>query len=118
MISVSWDGAQVAGLVGDLSEAPLRAQMLARTVVTKSGMDLWRQGVINAPVVKGDLRNSIGLDLVDGGYTAVVGPTVHYGRHVEYGTRHMQPRRYLGRALDTVTPTFVAAMETIGGQAL
>lgn len=74
-------------------------------------------GKLFAPVDTGHLKGSIGTDFSGdgrfGAMTATIGPTAHYGRYVETGTRYMAPHAYMGPALDRVGPTFVAAAAAI-----
>ena len=112
-VSVSFDASQLEELADVFGMVPEKSRSLAKLAVGKSGSDLERLGKINAPVDKGDLQNSIGSDYSSDGMRVEVGPTVHYGRYVEEGTRRMQGRRYLGRALDVVGPNFEAAIGKI-----
>jgi HK97 gp10 family phage protein len=69
--------------------------------VKRSGATLQRTAMQKAPVDTGTLKRSITLQLTDGGMTAEVQPTVHYGAYVELGTRYMSARPYLRPALET-----------------
>jgi HK97 gp10 family phage protein len=90
----------------------------AAVVVRRYALEVERFGKLFAPVDTGALKNSITTDVEGdgrfGAITASVGPTVHYGKYVEYGTRYMAPQAYMGPALDRVGPSFVAACAAIG----
>ena len=118
-MSASWDASELNALAADLGQAGYRATRKAQTVVAKSAADIERISKSFAPVDTGALKNSIGFDIGDGGLAAEIGPTVHYGAYVEFGTRRrMAPHAYMGPALDIVGPSFAAAMEQIGGEVL
>ena len=57
--------------------------------------------------VGGKLKQSIGLDITDGGLTAEVEPTADYAAYVEYGTRFMEAQPYLKPAYDEQKKKFV-----------
>ena len=61
----------------------------------------------------GTLKRSIGLDIKDGGYTAVVEPTAEYAGYVELGTRFMQAQPYLKPAHDEQERKFRSDMEKL-----
>lgn len=105
----------------DKLEAKLKRNMdlgAVRTVVRKNGADLQTKAQKNAPVgtpqstgipgyVGGKLKQSIGLDITDGGLTAEVEPTADYAAYVEYGTRFMEAQPYLKPAYDEQKKKFV-----------
>ncbi len=105
----------------DKLEAKLKRNMnlgAVRTVVRKNGADLQTKAQENAPVgtpqstgipgyVGGKLKQSIGLDITDGGLTAEVEPTADYAAYVEYGTRFMEAQPYLKPAYDEQKKKFV-----------
>jgi HK97 gp10 family phage protein len=96
------------------TSGPLVAAQLDRNV-RAFGLLIEADAKQRAPVDTGALRSSIGMDFTrDGsgdGYsaTAVIGPTVNYGDHVELGTKFMAPQPYIGPAYDRYEPDFVAA---------
>lgn len=107
-------------LAGLWQSAPDRAAKLARTAVIKSGADLQRIAKRSAPVDTGNLRNSITRTTTSRGdeITTEVGPTVNYGRFVEYGTSRMRPQPYMMPAADAVEPGFIKAMGMLGFEAI
>jgi len=106
----------------DMSQTNVRRK--ARDIVRKAALEVEKGAKLRAPVDTGALRNSISTTLFGAGLgagdtiAAEVGPEVHYGIYVEYGTYKMAPRPYLGPAFDEVEPGFAAALEELGGQAL
>ena len=105
----------------DKLEAKLKRNMdlgAVRTVVRKNGADLQAKAQKKAPVgtphstgipgyVGGKLKQSIGLDITDGGLTAEVEPTADYAAYVEYGTRFMEAQPYLKPAYDEQKKKFI-----------
>ena len=53
------------------------------------------------------MKQSIGLDITDGGLTAEVEPTADYAAYVEYGTRFMEAQPYLKPAYDEQKKKFI-----------
>lgn len=126
-MSVSADWSEVNELAADLGKAGLGAARKAQQVVAKAAADVQRTGAATAqqlfkPPPEGDstgaTANSIGVDLEDGGLAASIGPTTSYAPYLEFGTRRMSPRPFMGPALDAVEPSFTAAMGQLGGDIL
>ena len=126
-MSVSADWSEVRALAADLSKAGLGAARKAQQVVAKAAADVQRTGAATAQQLfkpppegasTGATANSIGVDLEDGGLAASIGPTTSYAPYLEFGTRRMSPRPFMGPALDAVEPSFTAAMEQLGGDIL
>ena len=118
-MSASWDASELNALAADLGQAGYRATRKAQQAVVKSAHDVEAHGKRLAPVDTGALMGSIGTDVAADSLSAEIGPTVHYGAYVEFGTRRrMAPHAYMGPALDIVGPSFAAAMEQIGGEVL
>lgn len=70
------------------------------------------------PVDTGHLKSTIGPpefhgDGRAGAMEATVSATARYAAYVEWGTRNMAPRAFMGPALDRVGPTFAAAVYAI-----
>lgn len=107
-------------LSADLSAAGPKARAKAGMAVRKSASDIVRHAITKVPVDTGATMNSIGADITTDGNntTATIGPTTSYAPFLENGTRRMQPRPFMGPALDAVEPGFVAAMEQLGGEIL
>ncbi|MEM3788282.1 MAG: HK97 gp10 family phage protein [Candidatus Bathyarchaeia archaeon] len=62
-----------------------------------------------APVKTGRLMQSINVQMVDE-YNFKVGCYVPYALYQEFGTRYIQPRYFLTRALQEATSQFLAAV--------
>ena len=103
-------------LAADLTKAGLRAQLKATVLVAKAAHDVEAVAKSFCPVDTGFLRSSIGVDLQ--GASAVIGPTAEYGPYVEFGTSRQAPAAFMGPALDRVSPSFVEAVESLGGDVL
>lgn len=126
-MSVSADWSEVNELAADLGKAGLGAARKAQQVVAKAAADVQRTGAATAQQLfkpppegasTGATANSIGVDLENGGLAASIGPTTSYAAYLEFGTRRMLPRPFMGPALDAVEPSFAAAMGQLGGDIL
>ena len=126
-MSVSADWSEVRALAADLSKAGPATARKAQQVVAKAAADVQRTGAATAQQLfkpppegasTGATANSIGVDLEDGGLAASIGPTTSYAPYLEFGTRRMSPRPFMGPALDAVEPSFTAAMGQLGGDIL
>ena len=110
------DFSELTRLAADLGKASADVTRKASMVVRKSAFDIERFAKTRAPVDTGNLRNSISTAVGSGGLSAEIGPTAHYGIYLEYGTRHISPPRpYMGPATAAVEPSFVEAIEQLGG---
>ena len=115
---MEFDASELRTLAADLGKAGYGATRKAQLVVRKSALDLLTVAAERAPVDTGFLKASIGVDMAGDSLSAVIGPSASYGRWVEEGTSRMAPQPYMSPALNAVTPGFVAAMESIGGEML
>lgn len=69
-----------------------------KTVVQYHGAEMQTTAQKVCPVARvhgGTLRDSITLELTDGGFTAEVAPHTNYADYVEYGTRFMPAQPYM-----------------------
>lgn len=69
-----------------------------KTVVQYHGSEMQTTAQMVCPVARvngGTLRDSITLELTDGGFTAEVEPHTNYAAYVEYGTRYMSAQPYI-----------------------
>lgn len=105
-------------IAADLSKAAAAAQYKAPLVVAKAAADVEAIAKSFCPVDTGFLRSSIGVDLDLPAAAAVIGPTAEYGPYVEFGTHRTAPQAFMGPALDRVSPSFVEAIEALGGDIL
>lgn len=79
--------------------------------VSKATLDVEAKSKALAPVKTGALRRSIHSVFTNGGLTGIVGPSVLYGKFVEFGTRRMGARPYMRPAAEQVLPRFVDAVK-------
>jgi HK97 gp10 family phage protein len=100
----------------DLNGASVETTARVGLVIRKVAADIERDAKGFAPVDTGALRSSISSTVR--ALSAEIGPTVHYGRYVEWGTSRMAPRAFMGPALDRNTPGFVAAIGQAGARLL
>lgn len=91
----------------------LPAQIHAAVVgeVKRATLDVEAKSKAAAPVKTGSLRRSIHSVFENGGLTGLVGPSVLYGKFVEFGTRRMGARPYMRPAAEAVLPTFADAVK-------
>lgn len=109
-----------ASLTADLKNAGDKAQKMAGDAVAKTAADITNDAKVFAPVRTGNLKGSIGYDLMQdsGGVGAEIGPTASYGIHQEHGTSVMAPQPFLGPAFDRRAPDFEKAMEWLTGEVI
>lgn len=81
---------------------------MVKKVVRYHGAALQRRAMRIVPVDKGHLKDSIGLEITDGGLTATVEPTEEYASYVEYGTRFMNAQPYMRPSLEEQGAAFKA----------
>ena len=100
----------------DQLNAKLKKNMdlnVVKTIVKKNGADLQKKAQHYVPVDTGTLKRSIGLNIKDGGLTAVVAPTTDYAEYVEYGTRFMESQPYMRPALGEQKQIFKSDLEKV-----
>ena len=109
---------ELNSIAADLRRAGFLAQWRAGQVVAKAAYDV--EGIAKGfcPVDTGFLRSSIGVDLDMAASSAVIGPTAEYAPFQEFGTSTQAPQAFMGPALDRVSPSFVEAIEQLGGDVL
>lgn len=70
-----------------------------KRVVHTNGSQLQRKMQANADFTKGyqtgETKDSIGLEIKNGGFDAEVGPETDYSPYVEYGTRFMDAQPFV-----------------------
>lgn len=86
-----------------------------KDVVKFNGAQLQSKAMRNAPVDTGTLKRSISLELEDKGLTAEVEAKTHYAAYVEYGTRYMDAKPYLGPAYREQKEIFKRHIDIIVG---
>lgn len=117
MDGISIDASELNRLAADLSGAGARVGAAVSVVVRASARRLEAEAKQFAPVDTGNLRSSIGTDLVGDGRSdtmaAEVGPTASYGAFVEFGTSRQAPAAYMGPAFDRAVPSFTDALAQV-----
>ena len=111
-------GSELSALAADLRAASQRTRDRASQVVRTSGAAVQNHARVRAPVDTGFLRSSITMTTADGGLTAIIDAGAHYAVYQEHGTIYMSAQPFMGPAKDAVDPSFVAAMEQLGGDIL
>ena len=114
---MNWETGQLAALRADLGKAGVETTRKAGQVVRKSASDVEAQAKARAAVDTGNMRNSIGTTM-HGPLSAEIGPTASHSVFVEFGTYKMAAQPFMGPAADRVEPSFIAAMEQLGGTIL
>lgn len=79
--------------------------------VSKATLQVEAKSKALTPVKTGTLRRSIHSVFENGGLTGLVGPSVLYGKFVEFGTRRMGARPYMRPAAEQVLPGFADAVK-------
>ena len=96
----------------ELAKEAAEARNQVSEIVRAAAFELQGQARVNAPVDTGALRASIsvghptGRSLTKGDLQAQIGPTVHYGAYVEFGTSRIGGRPYMAPAAESVIPAF------------
>lgn len=85
-------------------------KMLVRSHGSKLQRTMQRKADFTKGYATGATKNSIELDIENGGLTAVVQPTTEYSPYLEYGTRFMDAQPFVRPALDEVAPRFQSAL--------
>jgi HK97 gp10 family phage protein len=99
-----------------LPEMPalIRAAVIPEVQKATYGVEAKSKALV--PVKTSTLRRSIHSVFENGGLTGLVGPSVLYGKFVEFGTRRMGARPYMRPAAEQVLPKFVDAVKrALGG---
>lgn len=87
-----------------------------KQVVKLNGAELQANAMRKAPVAAvngGTLKRSIGLDMEDGGMTAVVEAKAEYAPYQEFGTRFMGAQPYMGPAFNQQKGRFLNDLQRL-----
>lgn len=84
-----------------------------KTVVRANGTRLQQGAKAKAPIDTGTLFRSIGLNVGDGGLTAMVQPHTEYAAYVEFGTRKMAAQPYIKPAFNSVKTQFFSDLQKL-----
>lgn len=93
-----------------LPQISAQIRPLVATEVKKATLDVEAKAKARVPVKTGTLRRSIHSVFENGGLRGIVGPSVLYGKFVEFGTRRMAGRAYMRPAAEAVLPGFAEAV--------
>lgn len=86
-----------------------------KTVVKMNTSELQRNTQRKAPVDTGNLKRSINQSLQDGGFTGKVSTNAEYAPYVEWGTRFMYGRRFLGNSYIQQRKKFINDLKRLMG---
>lgn len=88
-----------------------------KKVVRHNGKQLQTKMQDNADFKKGyqtgQTKRSIGLEIMDAGFSAEVEPTTDYSPYLEYGTRFMEAQPFVGPAFDEQSAKFKKDMQRL-----
>lgn len=111
-------GEELRALSASLKSAGATITHRASLVVRRSAIALASHARANAAVDTGFMQSSIDTAFDSGGLAAIISPTAEYSVYVEYGTSRMPPQPFMSPALDAIEPSFISAMESLGGEVL
>ena len=111
---MSLDVGQWAALGRDLAAAPARIHTTAAPVVHASLEAVETAAKANAPVLTGQLRESIHADEDGDGLGGSVSTDVRYAVFVEYGTSKMAAEPFMGPAADAGTGQLIEGLAAAG----
>ena len=88
-----------------------------KRVVRHNGSQLQNKMMQNADFTRGyqtgTTKRSIGLEIVDNGFTASVGPETEYSPYLEYGTRFMDAQPFVRPAYEEQKQKFKSDMQKL-----
>ncbi len=88
-----------------------------KKVVRHNGAEMQRKMQENADFTQGyqtgTTKRSIGLEILDNGFTASVGPETEYSPYLEYGTRFMDAQPFVKPAHDAQKKKFKQDMKKL-----
>lgn len=107
-----------ASLTADLRNAGDRAQKMAGDAIAKTAADITNDAKVFAPVDTGNLKNSIGYDLMQdgGGVGAEIGPTVSYANFWSGVRQRWRRGRSWARRLIGVPPASNRLCDPLAGR--
>ena len=109
-------GAELHALAADLGAAGPKVRQQASQVVRRSGIAVQDHARSIAPVDTGAHRGNIHMTASE--LTATISAGQHYAIYLEEGTIFMAAQPSMGPALEAVEPSFISAMEQVGGNVL
>jgi len=109
-------GVTVRIVSNKLPQMPAAIKAICVQEVQKAAFRIEADAKAKVAVKTGTLRRSIHTVISNGGLTGIVGPSVLYGKFVEFGTRRMGARPYMRPAAEKQLPAFAAAIKSaLGG---
>ena len=88
-----------------------------KKVVRQNGAEMQQKMQDNADFTQGyqtgQTKRSIGLEIIDSGFTAESGPTTEYAPYLEYGTRFMNEQPFVKPALDDQSKKFFSDLRKL-----
>lgn len=103
-------GVTVKIVSNKLPEMPAAIRAICVQEVQKAAFRIEADAKAKVAVKTGTLRRSIHSIFENGGLRGIVGPSVLYGKFVEFGTRRMAARPYLRPAAEKNLPAFTASI--------
>lgn len=104
-------GVTVRVVSNRLPQIPAAIHQIAVREVQKAAYSIEADAKAKVAVDTGTLRRSIHSVFENGGLRGIVGPSVLYGKFVEFGTRRMGARPYMRPAAERQLPKFTAAIK-------
>lgn len=86
-----------------------------KNVVKVNTAELQTKSQRRVPVDTGNLKRSIRNDIQDNGMTGKVSATANYAGYIEWGTRFIYPRRYMGNSYFEQRKKFIKDMKRLMG---
>ncbi|WP_341719937.1 hypothetical protein QQG74_09625 [Micromonospora sp. FIMYZ51] len=120
MVDIRVEGGRVelAAIEAKLRTKKTRIGSAGSQVVRRSTLAGVTSAKARSPVLTGFMRSSISHEFRGDGRAGLMegvwGAEARYSRFVELGTRRQAPQPFIGPSLETVTPTFLRAVEAIG----
>lgn len=107
-------GVKMVGVKELKSKLADAAQMkVAKQIVKRNGAELQARAQRNAPVDTGNLKRSIGLEIMDNGLTAESEAKAEYAPYVEWGTRFMEAQPFMLPAFNAQKEKFKSDMDKL-----
>lgn len=82
-------------------------------VVKSNGAQLNKNMQQRAPVDTGYLKRSIKMTLIDGGFSAEIGPYADYASYLEYGTRFQKAQPFIRPSFNIQKEVFKTELERL-----
>ena len=90
-------GSEVANLLRNIEKINITKQNNVKKLVAKYSTKIEKDAKIDAPKNLGYLRNQIGTEIINNGYTGEVHSRAAYSFYVEFGTRQQGPYHQAGK---------------------